>query len=164
MATNTNVAAVVGDGTILRFGIGTATVSTATATSTNDMGIVTRVAPEPAHEPVEVTALDSNGVKQYIAGLRDATLSLEVELDSENDHHNDIIAGCLAGTQKNFAIIPNNDGTNAAGVTYSGAAFVTATPMEFPTGEKQTMSVTLQVSGVRNTTSGVVEGLTINTV
>ena len=163
MATNTNVAAAVGDGSILRFGIGTATVSTATATTTNDMGLVTQIGAEPSLETVEVTALDSNGVKQYLAGLRDATLSLEVELDSENDHHNDLIAGCIAGTRKKFAIIPNNDGTNAAGVTYSGAAFVTAAPTAFPTGDKQTLSVTLQVDGVRNT-SGVVEGLIVNTV
>jgi predicted secreted protein len=117
------------------------------------MGLVTQISGEPVHTPVDVTALDSNGVKQYVAGARDATLSLEVELDSENDHHNDLIAGCLAGTRKNFAIIPNNDGTNAAGVTYSGAAFVTATPLTLPTDEKQTMSVTLQVSGGMTTNS-----------
>ncbi len=149
MATNTSVAAAVGDGSIIRFGIGTATVSTATATSTNDMGIVQSISPSIAHEPVDVTALDSGGIKQYIAGLRDATLTLEVELDSENDHHNDIIVAAAGGVLKNFAIIPNSE--SATGVTYSGSAYVTDASMSMPLGDKQTMSVTLQVTGGMST-------------
>ncbi len=155
MATNTNVAAAVGDGTILRFAIGTITTAplTTTATSTNDLGLVQTVSPSISHDAVEVTALDSGGIKQYIGGLRDASMTFDLELDSENNLHNDMVVAAASGQLKLFSIVPNNSGTNAAGVTYSGSAYVTDASMGMPTGDKQTMSVTLQVTGGMNTNS-----------
>ena len=153
MATNTNVAAAVGDGTILRFAIGTVTTApvTTTATTTNDLGLVQTMSPSVSHDAVEVTALDSGGIKQYIGGLRDASITFDLELDSENDHHNDMVVAAASGQLKLFAIIPNDP--TATGVTYSGSAYVTDASMTMPTGDKQTMSVTLQVTGGMNTNS-----------
>lgn len=154
MATNTNVAAAVGDGSILRFAIGTVTTApvTTTATTTSDLGLVQTISPSISHEPVDVTALDSGGIKQYIGGLRDATLTFDVELDSENDHHNDMVIAAATGQLKLFSIMPRNSGVSGtnipgSGVVYSGSAYVTDASMALPTGDKQTMSVTLQVTG-----------------
>lgn len=147
MATNTNKAVSVGDGSILRFAIGTITTApvTTTATTTNDLGFVQTISPTLSHEPVDVTALDSGGVKQYIGGLRDASLTFEVEVDHNNNMHNDIVASAGSGQLKLFTILPN-DSTGLASV-YSGSAYVTDASMSMPTGDKQTLSVSLQVTG-----------------
>ncbi len=152
MAVSTNRVAVVGDGSVIRFSIGTVTTApvttVTTAVNTNDLGIIQSIGASLTHETVDVTALDSGGVKQYISGLRDATLSFEVQVDHNNTMHNDIILAAGSGQVKLFAIMPNDStGMVPAQSSYTGSGYITDATMTMPTGDKQTMSVSVQVTG-----------------
>jgi predicted secreted protein len=150
MAVDTNVAAAVGDGSVLRFQVGTEAVATTVTTSvtTQDIGLVQSISPSISHDVIDVTALDSGGIKQYIAGLRDASLTFDLEVDHDNTLHNNLIAAAAAGTLKAFAVIPlDSAGAVPAQASYTGSGYVTDASMSMPTGDKQTMSVTVQVTG-----------------
>ena len=90
-------------------------------------------------DPAEVTTFGDDD-REYIAGLRDATLSFSGPWDATAD-------AALDGAQDlaSVAWAYSPDGGNT---TYSGNGFITAYSPSSPVGDRNAWTATIQVSGV----------------
>lgn len=95
--------------------------------------------PEEA-ETHEVTTLGATS-KSYIAGLKDATISIDGVFDPVADEH---LNGIL-GLGVSFEYGPQGTATNA--VKYTGECICTSYEVETPSGDAGTFSAEFQVSG-----------------
>lgn len=80
--------------------------------------------------------------KVYVAGLRDATISLEGQIDATVDGY---LTGLLGGTPRAWAYFPQ--GSASTYVKFSGSAIVTSYEPNADLGDVVGFSAELQVSG-----------------
>ena len=80
--------------------------------------------------------------KVYVAGLRDATISLEGMTDATVDGY---LTGLLGGTPRAWSYFPQGSATNY--VKFSGSAIVTSYEPSSDLGDVVGFSAELQVSG-----------------
>ena len=106
--------------------------------------------PSKTRDTIDVTSLDStDGYREFITGFRDAgTVQLNMNFTRASfDTMNDDFE---ADDPQNYEIIlPDAENT-----TFEFEAFVTEVPLEIPTDDKVTLSVTLKITGPVDTESG----------
>jgi len=124
--------------------------STASSKFVNLTEITSISGPSKSRDTIDVTSLDStDGYREFITGFRDAgTVQLNMNFtrasfDLMNDDFEDDDA-------KNYEIVlPDAENTS-----FEFEAFVTEVPLEIPTDDKITLSVTLKITGAVDTNSG----------
>jgi len=134
--------AVSGVGTLLRRWSGSAWVNISEINSISG--------PSKTRDTIDVTSLDStDGYREFITGFRDAgTVQLNMNFtrasfDIMNDDFED-------DDPQNYEImLPDAENTS-----FEFEAFVTEVPLEIPTDDKITLSVTLKITGPVDTESG----------
>ena len=90
----------------------------------------------------ETTTLDADN-KTYIAGLKDATISLSGLWDSTAD----AIFGAVVGQSATLSYEYSPEGTASGKVKYTGEAILTSYAISSPVGDAVGYSADLQVSG-----------------
>ncbi len=106
--------------------------------------------PSKTRDTIDVTSLDSiDGYREFITGFRDAgtvTLNMNFTRDSFDTMNNDF----EDDDPKNYEIVlPDAENTSL-----EFEAFVTEVPLEIPTDDKITLSVTLKITGPVDINSG----------
>ena len=92
----------------------------------------------------ETTTLGSAGnSKTYIAGLKDATISLSGLWDSTAD----AIFGAVVGQSATLSFEYSPEGTTGGNIKYEGEAILTSYAISSPVGDAVGYSADLQVSG-----------------
>ncbi len=139
--------AYVGEGTILRFGSGTATVATTTATSvnTNDVALVTSITPNKTSNPIDVTALDSGGWEQLLMGRKKISLDIELEYDPSDAQHKAIMLSQFNDTKSRWILLVNSNVVGDAAVEFLG--YIPEAPQTITENDKITVSFTVQSDG-----------------
>ena len=90
----------------------------------------------------ETTTLGADN-KTYIAGLKDATISLSGLWDSTAD----AIFGAVVGQSATLSFEYSPEGTTGGNVKYTGEAILTSYAVSSPVGDAVGYSADLQVSG-----------------
>ena len=90
----------------------------------------------------ETTTLGADN-KTYIAGLKDATISLSGLWDSTAD----AIFGAVVGQSATLSFEYSPEGTTGGNVKYTGEAILTSYAISSPVGDAVGYSADLQVSG-----------------
>jgi len=90
----------------------------------------------------ETTTLGADN-KTYIAGLKDATISLAGLWDSTAD----AIFGAVVGQSATLSFEYSPEGTGSGAVKYTGEAILTSYAVSSPVGDAVGYSADLQVSG-----------------
>lgn len=93
-------------------------------------------------EPAEVTALGNNS-KAFIAGLKDATVSISGSWDVTSTTGNDVVlSGIIGGSAGTISFSPDGGTT-----TYSAEALCTSYDITSPVADKVSFSADFQVTG-----------------
>jgi|TARA_X000001382_G_scaffold129971_1_gene123402 hypothetical protein len=95
-------------------------------------------------ETADVTTLGDSS-KDYIVGLKDATISLSGKWDATWDQLIDSTLGQAASLTFNYG--PSGNATSPADVKYSGECFVTNYSVSSGIGDAVSFSLDLQVTG-----------------
>ena len=90
----------------------------------------------------ETTTLGDDN-KEYIVGLKDATISIAGAWDSTADD----ILGAVVGQASSLSYEYSPEGTASGKVKYTGEAFITSYSTSSPVGDVVGFSADLQVSG-----------------
>ena len=92
-------------------------------------------------DDVEITSFDSNGWKEYLAGLKEWSGSIEGNFDSTDANgQKAILNAWLNGTKLSFTF------EVSSGVTFTGDAFVKPS-IEMPVDDKASFSVDITGTG-----------------
>ena len=92
-------------------------------------------------DDIDVTSFDSDGWKEFLAGLKEWSGSIEGNFDSgDTNGQKAILAAWLAGTELTFTF------EVASGVTFQGDALVKPS-IEVPVDDKASFSCDLQGTG-----------------
>jgi|APSaa5957512493_1039668.scaffolds.fasta_scaffold23958_2 hypothetical protein len=93
-------------------------------------------------EPAEITSLGDNS-KGFIAGLKDASMSISGAWDVTATTGNDVVlSGIIGGAAGTVTYSPDGGTT-----TYSAEAFCTSYEMSSPVADKVSFSADFQVTG-----------------
>ena len=90
----------------------------------------------------ETTTLGDDN-KEYIVGLKDATISIAGAWDSTADD----ILGAVVGQASSLSYEYSPEGTASGKIKYTGEAFITSYSTSSPVGDVVGFSADLQVSG-----------------
>jgi len=104
-------------------------------------------------ETVDVTSLDSDGWKQYVAGLKDAgTLAVECEYIPDNAQQKYDTGGALYGYYADTAVTISVAWPNAAGSTtiWSASGFLTTVDVSATVGETLKITFNYKLTGAAN--------------
>ena len=93
----------------------------------------------------EVTTFGDND-KEYVAGLRDGTISLEGKWDPTLDAHMNAVLALNTETTQTFEYGPEGGGSGA--VKYTGEAHLTSYEPDSPLEDATGWSAELQITGV----------------
>ncbi len=93
-------------------------------------------------EPAEVTSLGDNS-KAFIAGLKDATVSISGSWDVTATTGNDVVLGGIVGGSAGTIVYSPDGGTT----TYTFEAFCTSYEMSSPVADKVSFSADFQQTG-----------------
>lgn len=125
------------------FSITTSTGGTVTMSSGfNDAGLARTV------DTAEVTAFGASD-KAYLAGLRDASISLSGHFSSTQEKK----WTALLGYSTNPTFIYGPEGTAAGSRKFTGRCIVTGLDISSPVGDKVSANVSLQVTGAITSTN-----------
>jgi predicted secreted protein len=92
-------------------------------------------------DDIDITSFDSNGWKEYLAGLKEWSGSIEGNLKTnDTDGQKAIFSAWLAGTPLTFTF------EVSSGVSFQGEAFVKPS-IEVPVDDKATFSCDIQGTG-----------------
>ena len=92
-------------------------------------------------DDIDITSFDSNGWKEYLAGLKEWSGSIEGNLKTNDTNgQKAIFSAWLAGTPLTFTF------EVSSGVTFQGSAFVKPS-IEVPVDDKATFSCDIQGTG-----------------
>ncbi len=130
-------------GTLLKGGDGAETEVFTTIAEVLDIS-----GPGLSMEPVDATSHDSDGWKEFIAGLKDGgDVSFDIQYIPSNATHKNASGGVLYDfdqrTLRNFQLVFPDSGST----TWTFAAFVTGFEPQAPVEDKLTASLTLKISG-----------------
>lgn len=109
-----------------------------------DVGGVMDITVNVSNELAEVTDKDSNGHKEYISGLDDATVDLSIRWEEDDAGQADLLAAFFAKTIRYYRVRPE---TTATATEYLCQGFVSEHSTEMPTDDAISVSATIQVSG-----------------
>ena len=111
--------------------------------------------PSMSRDTIDVTSLDSTGgYREFIAGFRDpGTVQLTMNFTAAT--YELMLADFESDTDGNYEILFPAEGTNYS-LEFIG--LVTELPIEIPTDDKVTSTVTIKISGQVTTNSGAASG------
>lgn len=105
--------------------------------------------PTMSQETIDVTSLDSTGgYREFIGGFKDGG-TVTLNMNFTRNAYDDFLIAFDAGTLIDYQIVLPDTGNT----TFGFSAIVTDLPLDIPTDDKITASVTLKVSGQVTLTS-----------
>jgi TP901-1 family phage major tail protein len=95
---------------------------------------------------IEITTKDSNKFKEYLAGEKGGTITIDglYDVDTGANNTEDVFANLLAGTEVTWKW---GKYATAGDKYFTGSAFISSLNMSAPKNEAATYSMTLQVTG-----------------
>jgi len=115
-----------------------------------EIGEITNISgPSMSKDTIDVTSMDSDGWKEFIASLKDAG-EVSLEMNFTRETFDTVYADYLSDDLQAYEILVNDD----EGTTINFDGLVTSVGLEIPVGDKVGSSVTIKVSGAPNINSG----------
>jgi predicted secreted protein len=106
--------------------------------------------PTMSRDTIDVTSLDSiGGYREFIAGFRDPG-TVQLTMNFTNSTYTLMKADFDSPTEQNYEIVLNDD----ASTSLEFIGLVTELPIEIPTDDKVTATVTIKISGQVTLNSG----------
>lgn len=121
----------------------------ASGSLTDISNVIEEVSLSRSIETAETTSF-GQGVKTYVTGLADGTISVSGKFDATVDAHiQGVVAALASGSMESasFEYKANNGATGATNPAYTGEAIITSYEVSAPVGDVVTFTLELQVTG-----------------
>lgn len=105
---------------------------------------LTSITYDPNADVAEVSTLGDSS-KEYLAGLKDATITIEGKYDPAANGPDDVLNGILGGASRTFEFHPQ--GTATGKPKYTGSLICTGYSVNSPLEDASTFTATFQVTG-----------------